>query len=361
MLTSDFDYELPRELIADRPAPRRQDSRLMVVNRATGVISHAQFADLPSLLDPGDLLVKNDSRVLHARLRGVRVPSGGGVELLVLERQEPGYGIASEASFDDWLVMGRPAKKLEPGSRLAFAEGALSAEVIEVREEGLRVVRFHTANLHPWMKDFGEVPLPPYIVQRRKEQGLPPVLPDDASRYQTVYARDSGSVAAPTAGLHFTPEIFGALDARGIQTTSITLHVGAGTFKPVETERAEEHAMHSERFTVSEESAIHINRSLEQHSRVVAVGTTSVRTLESAFDITSGRVIAGTRDTRLYLLPGAAFHVVGAMITNFHLPKSTLLMLVSALAGTELMREAYHQAVSERYRFYSFGDAMLIL
>jgi S-adenosylmethionine:tRNA ribosyltransferase-isomerase len=359
MLTSDFDYELPRELIADHPAPRREDSRLMVVDRARGTIEHARFSDLPSLLNPTDLLVKNDSRVLQARLKGQRIPSGGHVELLVLERVQTAK--SEGLPCDDWVAMARPAKKLDKGSNLTFADGALRAHVIDSKSDGQRIIRFETEDLHPWLEKFGEIPLPPYIIQRRKEQGMPTISPEDAKRYQTVYARDSGSVAAPTAGLHFTPEILDALRLKGVHTTSITLHVGAGTFKPVDSDVAEDHPMHSEHFTISDESAGAINAALKENHRIVAVGTTSVRTLESAFESSTGKVKAGSQDTRLYLLPGADFHVAGAMITNFHLPKSTLLMLVSAFAGAELIRQAYREAVLQKYRFYSYGDAMLLI
>ncbi len=356
MRTDLFDYELPRELIAAEPAARRDESRLLVLERATGRVEHRVFRDIAGLLEPASLMVVNDSRVFPARLHGRRMATGGGVEFLLLDRLPRGEG-----DGDRWRVMCRPAKKLKPGEEVYFAGKRLTVRVLHYAAEGERDVEFSVPDVMPWLDEIGEVPLPPYIVQRRRESGIR--AEDEAAldreRYQTVYARDPGSVAAPTAGLHFTPELLAALEARGIGRTAVTLHVGAGTFKPVEVENVEDHPMHSERFEVSAESAGAVNRARAAGRRIVAVGTTSVRTLESAAD-ESGRVSAGWRDTRLMIAPGYRFRTVDTLITNFHLPRSTLLMLVSAFAGREAVLAAYAEAVREGYRFFSYGDAMLI-
>ncbi|MBA2668969.1 MAG: tRNA preQ1(34) S-adenosylmethionine ribosyltransferase-isomerase QueA [Gemmatimonadetes bacterium] len=364
MRTDLFDYELPRELIAAAPAERREESRLLVLHRGGGGrTEHRRFADIGDYMLPGDLLVVNDSRVLRARLRGVREATGGAVELLLLERMAS----PDMPDFrDSWSAMARPAKRMRVGEELSFGTSpdGLRARVIAEGEGGVRVVEFDTPDMMPWLDRLGEMPLPPYIEQRRKEMALAGERLDvnDAERYQTVYAREGGSVAAPTAGLHFTPELLASLKSRGLQMTSVTLHVGPGTFKPVETESVEDHPMHSERFSITPEAAEAVNAARREGRRVVAVGTTAVRTLESAAGTTdSGLIQPGSCDTRLLITPGYRFRVVDALITNFHLPCSTLLMLVSAMAGHEAVMEAYREAVREQYRFYSYGDAMLIV
>ncbi|MCX7718728.1 MAG: tRNA preQ1(34) S-adenosylmethionine ribosyltransferase-isomerase QueA [Candidatus Sumerlaeaceae bacterium] len=360
MRTDLFDYHLPRELIAAVPAPERDASRLLVLRRDTQTFAHHAFRDLPALLRAGDLLVVNDSRVIRARLHGKRLATGGGVEFLLLERT------GQDAQTDRWLVLCRPARKLKPGETVYFANRRLEAVVLHHRGEGEREVEFRTPDILAWLDELGEVPLPPYILQRRRElaqerRGSQPFdIAADADRYQTVYAREPGSVAAPTAGLHFTPALLDALAAAGIERTAVTLHVGAGTFRPVETEEIEQHRMHVEHFAVSAEAAAAINAARAAGRRVVAVGTTCVRVLESLAAQGEG-IRPGRFDTDLMITPGFAFRAVDALITNFHLPRSTLLMLVSAFAGREFVLRAYEEAVRERYRFYSYGDAMLIL
>ena len=338
MRTDEFDYHLPPELIAQRPADHRDRSRLLVVDRGSGDLAHRHFADLPEYLRAGDTLVVNDSRVLPARLKGTRLASGGAVELLLLQELGP----------DRWLALSRPAKRLRPGDRLAF--GSLAAMVEEEREEGMRVVRFEAGArpLRSWLEEVGELPLPPYIHER----------PADPERYQTVYAREAGSVAAPTAGLHFTPELLSLLGERGVQVAAVTLHVGLGTFRPVHAEEIAGHTMHAEYGVLPAETAAALVATRERGGRVVAVGTTAVRVLESAALV--GQDTAWSGWTDIFIYPGFRFRAVDALITNFHLPRSTLLMLVSAFAGKELIDRAYAVAVAERYRFFSFGDAMLI-
>ncbi|MGI8908926.1 MAG: tRNA preQ1(34) S-adenosylmethionine ribosyltransferase-isomerase QueA [Candidatus Sumerlaeaceae bacterium] len=354
MLTSDFDYTLPLNLIAAEPSAERGGSRLLVLHRTTGAVSHRSFSDLPGYFSPGDVLVLNDSRVLRARICGRRANTSGAVELLLLERASvPGQ------SGDCWSAMARPAKKLKEGERILFGDDALSAEVIGAGHGAERTVCFDVPDILPLLEQYGEMPLPPYIVQRRKELGHSGDT-DDAERYQTVFAREPGSVAAPTAGLHFSPDILDLLRSRGVRIAHVTLHVGAGTFKPVEAEDPSEHPMHAEHYTISPDTADVINLALAERRRIIAVGTTSVRTLESAFDTYTHSVQAGSGSTRLLILPGYNFRVVGALLTNFHLPKSTLLMLVSAFAGREPVLSAYRDAINERYRFYSYGDAMLV-
>jgi len=314
------------------------------------------FENLAGYLHAGDLLVVNNSKVLRARLRGQRATTGGAVELLLLERQP-----ASRPGTDSWLAMARPAKKLQVGERLQFGGGSLVAEVQEVLAEGERVIQFQTPDLLPLLDGIGELPLPPYIIQRRKQTHLDPAAPEDADRYQTVYAQHPGSVAAPTAGLHFTEQILRELCGKGIERAEVTLHVGAGTFKPVEVEDPAVHPMHREYYTVPQQAADAVQRARRDNRRVLAVGTTVVRTLESAYDSTGKSLHTGSRSTNMLILPGYQFQVVGALLTNFHLPRSTLLMLVSAFAGTELIRAAYAEAIREQYRFYSYGDAMLIV
>jgi len=346
MRTEDFDYFLPPELIAQSPVEPRDASRLMVLHRDTGRWEHRLFRDLPEYLRPGDVLVANESRVIPARLYGRKIPTGGKVELLLVSK------------LDEWtwraLVRGH---RIREGTKLGFpASGGfkLVGEVIKVEESGERVVRFRE-EVEPLLEDIGVVPLPPYI--RR------PLA--DAERYQTVYARVSGSVAAPTAGLHFTHGLIRRLQERGVRFAFVTLHIGPATFRPVRTERIEDHVMHSEYCELSEETAELLNEVREEGRRIVAIGTTTVRVLETAALRAGGEGPARLEPfsgwTDLFIYPGFRFRVVDALITNFHLPRSTLLMLVSAFAGRELVLRAYQEAIRQRYRFYSFGDAMLIL
>jgi S-adenosylmethionine:tRNA ribosyltransferase-isomerase len=337
MLTTEFDFELPPERIAQRPAPRGE-SRLLVLDRE-GPERHRQVSDLPELLRAGDLLVLNDTRVIPARLFGRR-PSGGQVEIL----------LTSRVNDREWDALVKPGRRARPGTVLTLDEG-LTAEVTEKEESGRHRLRF-SEPIEPHLDRLGHMPLPPYI-QRADEA-------EDRERYQTVWARQPGAVAAPTAGLHFTREILDALPAAGIATAHVTLHVGLGTFKPVTAERIEDHQMESERWELSEETAEAIRQTRARGGRVVAVGTTVVRTLESAALAGNGEIRAGSGDTRLFITPGFRFQAVDVLLTNFHLPKSTLLMLVSAFAGRERVLAAYEEAIREEYRFYSYGDAMLV-
>ena len=347
--TSAFDYALPPHLIALHPAGQRDESRLLVLDRATGGIAHRRFRDLPEYCAPGDVLVLNETRVLPARLLGTRVPGGGAAEVLLL-RPAPGEAGLDEARSWDALV--RPGAKLKPGRTVHIADD-LEVEVGEVLEDGVRRVRLRTSlTTHDALQRWGRMPLPPYIER--------PVEPADAERYQTVYARAEGSVAAPTAGLHFTPALLAALAERGVQLARIVLHVGVGTFRPVEVEDPREHIMHEEWYDVPAEAARVINQARERGGRVWAVGTTVTRTLESVA-AESGAVVPGAGWTRLFIRPGYRFRVVDRLITNFHLPRSTLLMLVSALGGHEQVMRAYREAVKQEYRFYSYGDAMAVL
>jgi S-adenosylmethionine:tRNA ribosyltransferase-isomerase len=340
--TSDYDFTLPDALVAQAPLPRRDASRLMVVDRAAGTVAHRTFAELAELVPGGDALVVNATRVFRARLLGTRA-SGAPAEVLLLRR-------VGEA--DTYEAMVQPGAKLKPGRRVTVAPD-LSVEVLEATARGTRLVRLLTdGDPLQAVERHGHVPLPPYI---QRADGA-----DDASRYQTVYARASGSVAAPTAGLHFTPELLAAIDARGVRRAEVVLHVGAGTFKPVEVEDPAEHAMHEERFTVPDETAATHAKTRSAGGRVWAVGTTTVRTLESAAD-DAGIVHAGDGETRIFLRPPAKLRAVDALVTNFHLPRSTLIMLVASFAGYDLTMRAYHEAIAERYRFYSYGDAMAIV
>jgi S-adenosylmethionine:tRNA ribosyltransferase-isomerase len=355
--TSDFDFPLPEELIAQTPAPVRDQSRLLVVHRATGEMAHRRFRDLPEYLRPGDLLVLNNSRVIPARLRGTTSPGGGSLEVLLL----------SEAARNDWWVMVKPGKRARVGATITFRtrsgkNAGAQARVIDTNAEGHRRLSFSgTPDIADALDELGEVPLPPYI-RRAESDHLAP----DAERYQTVYAQAAGSVAAPTAGLHFTPELLGLIRQRGVQTFFVTLHVGLATFAPVKVEKLEAHPMHEERFSVAEETARAVAAAQREGRRIVAVGTTTVRVLETLAQ-RDGEVAAGTGRTRLFIHPPHRFRVVDALLTNFHLPRSTLLMLVSAFAapgatcGRDLALAAYAEAVRERYRFFSYGDAMLIL
>lgn len=341
MLKSDFYFELPQELIAQDPLEERSSSRLLVLDKHTGAVSHHVFREVADFLKPGDCLVLNDTKVIPARLLGEREGTGAHVELLLLKRR----------SGDVWETLVRPGKKCRPGTKLTFGDGLLKAEVLETVEEGNRLVRFSYEGIFEEVLDrLGEMPLPPYITHKLQ----------DKNRYQTVYARYEGSAAAPTAGLHFTKELLGQLEEKGIKIAYVTLHVGLGTFRPVKEENVLEHHMHSEHFQVSPETAELINSVKAAGGRVVCVGTTSCRTIESAAD-ESGKVRPCSGDTDIFIYPGYRFKVLDALITNFHLPESTLIMLVSALAGRENVLRAYEEAVRERYRFFSFGDAMLVL
>jgi len=338
--TEAFDYPLPPERIAQEPAEPRDAARLMVIHRTSGRIEHRAFTDLPEYLRPGDLLVMNDTRVLPARLRARR-PTGAQVELLLLRRL-PGPGI--------WEALVKPGRRAVPGNRLLVTGSELTAAVQECLPSGARVIQFEGVSeeaLDTAVAAAGEVPLPPYIHQALA----------DAERYQTIYARATGSVAAPTAGLHFTPRVLDALRARGVATATITLHVGIATFRPVRTETIEAHEMHEECYTVPPETA---KRVAETRGRVIAIGTTTARCLESAAQAPR-QPVPGTASTRLYIRPGFRFQVLGGLLTNFHMPRSTLLILISAFAGCDLIRRAYEEALAHDYRFLSFGDATLIL
>jgi S-adenosylmethionine:tRNA ribosyltransferase-isomerase len=352
MRISDFDFELPEELIAQHPLERRDASRMLVVDRAQRAWRDASFAEFPAELREGDAVVVNNTRVFPARLVGRREPTGGRVELLLVRRREEFQGEA-------WEVLARPARRLEAGARVLFGDGRLTAETIAATEDGAgRVVRFHSrGDFAALLEEFGRMPLPPYI--KRDSEDLASAE-EDRERYQTVYANAPGAIAAPTAGLHFTPQVFETLRARGVRTAEVTLHVGYGTFAPVRADELSEHRVAAERFEISGPAAAEINRTKESGGRVLAVGTTTVRALESAVD-ESGRVRPGRGETGLTITPGYRFRAVDAMLTNFHLPRSSLLVLVGAFAGRELVLGAYRHAVAARYRFYSYGDCMLIL
>ena len=340
MKTKDFDYELPPELIAQTPIERRDASRLLCLDKRTGAFSHHHFYELPDFLQSGDCLILNDSRVLPARLLGQRLPGGGACEvLLLIDRGE-----------NTWECIVRPGKHLRTGAKMRFGDGELTAEVTEVLPDGNRLVRFAYEGIFlEVLERLGKMPLPPYIKEELQ----------DRERYQTVYSRVSGSAAAPTAGLHFTKELLAQLQQEGIDISYVTLHVGLGTFRPVKAENIEDHQMHREIYHINEKTAQEINETKAAGRRIVAVGTTSCRTLESAA-VAPGVVKAGASETGIFIYPGFKFQILDALITNFHLPESTLIMLVSALAGREHILNAYNEAVKEKYRFFSFGDAMLI-
>jgi S-adenosylmethionine:tRNA ribosyltransferase-isomerase len=340
MRTSDFDYDLPPELIAQTPAEPRDSARLLVVDRARGLLDHRVFHELPDILRPGDVLVANNSRVLPARLLGHRAGTGGAVEALLLR----------DLGEDEWMALVRPGRRIRPGETLVFAGGDLVATVLERGEGGERRLRLHAARGTAWdaIHRAGVVPLPPYIHA--------PLA--DPERYQTIYARAEGSVAAPTAGLHFTPNLLERLHERDIALRHVTLHVGAGTFKPLQGEDPAVHTMHAEWAELDAATAADLNAARAQGRRLVAVGTTTVRVLETAARAGELRPFRGWTD--VFIVPGHRFRAVDALITNFHLPRSTLLLLVSAFAGKELIARAYAAAIAQRYRFYSFGDAMLI-
>ena len=336
----DYDYDLPEELIAQDPLEDRSSSRLMVLDRQTGDVEHRHFTDILEYLHPGDCLVINNTKVIPARLFGVKEDTQAKIEVLLLKRKEN----------DIWETLVKPGKKAKPGTKLVFGDGLLTAEVVDVVEEGNRLIQFHYDGIFEEILDqLGQMPLPPYITHQLK----------DKNRYQTVYAKYDGSAAAPTAGLHFTKELLQKVKDMGVDIAEVTLHVGLGTFRPVKVENVLDHHMHSEFYMVSQEAADKINRAKESGHRVIAVGTTSTRTLEAAAD-ENGRLHETSGWTEIFIYPGYQFKVIDALITNFHLPQSTLVMLVSALAGREHVLHAYEIAVKERYRFFSFGDAMLI-
>ncbi len=340
MKTSDFYYDLPKELIAQDPLEDRSSSRLLVLNRRSGEREHRVFRELPDFLNPGDCLVVNDTRVIPARLMGVKEGTGAGIEVLLLKRCEDQM----------WETLVKPGKKARPGARISFGDGLLVGEVLEVVEEGNRRIRFTYEGIFEEILDqLGQMPLPPYITHQLK----------DKNRYQTVYARHEGSAAAPTAGLHFTPELLKEVEEKGVKLAHVTLHVGLGTFRPVKVEDVTQHHMHSEFYWIEEDQARLINETKASGGRVICVGTTSCRTLESAAD-EEGVLHAGSGWTDIFIYPGYRFKMMDALITNFHLPESTLLMLVSAFAGKERVMAAYEEALREGYRFFSFGDAMLI-
>jgi len=346
---SEFDFLLPEALIAQDPAAERGGSRLLAMQRATGLLSHHQFADLPSLLRAGDVLVVNDTRVFPARLIGIRLPGGGAAECFLI-------GPADQP--DTWIALVHPGQRLRQGARMLFESGGrrLNAEVLGQHFHGRRTVRLWTDDGSPVRETIdaiGHIPLPPYI--KRAD------LAADRERYQTVYARERGSIAAPTAGLHFTPQILDLLSARGVERVTVTLHVGYGTFQPVRVDRVEDHRVEAEHYDVTPATAAALNKARREGRRVIAVGTTTTRTLESLAVDASGDVLPGSGETTLFIHPGFRFNVVSGLITNFHLPKSSLLMLVAAFAGTEHVLAAYREAIAERYRFYSYGDAMLIV
>lgn len=344
MFVSEFDYHLPKELIAQEPIEPRDASRLLVVDRKSGEFYDSSFSEITDWLFPGDLMVINNTRVIPARLFGA-LPTGGKIEFLLLRRIAEGI----------WEVLSRPARKVKVGTKVKF--DGFEAVILERQVQGIRVVRFQPEDITPFLKTKGELALPPYIRQKCQE----------TERYQTVYARVPGAVAAPTAGLHFTPELLEKISNKSVQITPITLHAGLGTFRPIKVEQVEEHQLHPEEFEIGRESAEMIDRALEERRRVVCVGTTVVRVLESQAEwkVQSGeyrvRVKPGRGETSLYIYPGYQWKVTGALVTNFHLPKSTLLLLVCALAGRELIMKAYQYAIEKRFRFYSFGDAMLIV
>ena len=341
MNTADFDFHLPEELIAQTPLEKRDASKLLIVNRKTGEFQDRHFHSIIDMLEAGDALVMNDTRVLPARLYGQKEETGGHVELLLLKN----------IAGDEWEVLAKPAKRLKVGTRVSFGDGRLTAIVTEELTHGGRIVRFDYQGIFlEVLESLGEMPLPPYIHEKL----------DDRERYQTVYAKESGSAAAPTAGLHFTKELLTEIQAKGVHLVYLTLHVGLGTFRPVSVDNLDEHEMHSEFYQLSEEAAATLRSVKENGGRVIAVGTTSIRTLETIGSKFDGQIQADSGWTNIFIKPGYQWKVVDAFSTNFHLPKSTLVMLVSAFAGRELVLDAYQHAINEHYRFFSFGDAMFI-
>lgn len=340
MKTSDFYYDLPKELIAQDPLEDRSSSRLLHLSMKDGSIEHRHFTDVLEYLHPGDCLVINDTRVIPARLYGHKEETGALIEILLLKRREN----------DIWECLVKPGKKARPGARIIFGDGILKGEIIDIVDEGNRLIQFHYDGIFEEILDqLGEMPLPPYITHKLK----------DRNRYQTVYAKHDGSAAAPTAGLHFTQELLGEVQKKGVKIAHVTLHVGLGTFRPVKVDDVEQHHMHSEFYVVEEDQAALINDTKKQGGRVISVGTTSCRTLESAAG-EDGILRPGSGWTDIFIYPGYHFKMIDGLITNFHLPESTLMMLVSALAGKDRIMAAYEEAVRERYRFFSFGDAMII-
>lgn len=340
MDVKDFYYDLPQELIAQDPLLDRSGSRLMVLDKYTGEIQHKIFKNIVDYLKPGDCLVVNNTKVIPARLYGVKEGTEAKIEILLLKRREN----------DIWETLVKPGKKCKPGTRISFGEGLLIGEIVDIVEEGNRLIQFHYEGIFEEILDqLGQMPLPPYITHQLQ----------DKNRYQTVYAKYDGSAAAPTAGLHFTPELLEQVKALGVEIAEVTLHVGLGTFRPVKVENVLEHHMHSEFYQIEKSEADKINKAKKEGHRVIAVGTTSTRTLESAAD-EQGMLHETSGWTEIFIYPGYQFKVIDALITNFHLPESTLVMLVSALAGREHVLHAYEEAVKERYRFFSFGDAMFI-
>lgn len=340
LLKSDFYFDLPEELIAQDPLEDRSSSRLLTLDKHSGAVEHHVFKEIIEYLKPGDCLVLNNTKVIPARLLGEREGTGAHVEVLLLKRREG----------DVWETLVKPGKKCKPGTRLVFGDGLLKAEVLETVEEGNRLIHFEYDGIFEEVLDkLGEMPLPPYITHKLQ----------DKNRYQTVYAKYEGSAAAPTAGLHFTKELLKKIEEKGIEIAYVTLHVGLGTFRPVKEENLLNHHMHSEYYQVSEEAAEKINRTKQNGGCIICVGTTSCRTVESAAD-ENGIIHAGCDNTEIFIYPGYKFKILDALITNFHLPESTLVMLVSALAGRERVLAAYEEAICEKYRFFSFGDAMFI-
>ena len=341
MNVKDFYFDLPQELIAQDPLEDRSASRLLVLDKETGEVTHRHFRDIKEYLKPGDCLVINDTKVIPARLLGTKKDTGAKIEVLLLKRRED----------DIWETLVKPGKKARPGAELEFGEGLLKAPVVEVADEGNRLIQFHYDGIFEEILDqLGQMPLPPYITHQLK----------DKNRYQTVYAKHQGSAAAPTAGLHFTKELLTEIKELGVEIAHVTLHVGLGTFRPVKTENVLDHHMHSEFYMVEESEAQKVNKAKTSGGRIICVGTTSCRTIESAAG-EDGLLKAGSGWTEIFIYPGYQFKLLDCLITNFHLPESTLVMLVSALAGRERVLSAYGEAVKERYRFFSFGDAMLVI
>ena len=348
MNIEEFDYELPKELIAQTPMEQRDECRLMVLNRAEGTIEHKHFYDVLDYLKPGDCLVMNDSKVIPARIFGVKEKTGAHIEFLLSKRIDG----------DRWETLVRPGRRLKPGDKVDFGNGKLEAEILEYGKDGTRIVEFHYDGIFmERLEELGSMPLPPYIERPSDEE--------DKDMYQTVYAHYDGSVAAPTAGLHFTKELLKKAQDKGVKLAYVTLHVGIGTFRPVKCENIEDHHMHFEEYFVQPETADIINQTIQEGGRIISVGTTSTRTLESAayLDEKTGKYLvkSGHGNTGIFIYPGYEWKIVNALITNFHLPKSTLIMLVSSLYSREKILEAYNEAVKEKYRFFSYGDAMLII
>ena len=340
MKRQDFYFDLPQELIAQDPLEDRSGSRLLVLDKESGDVSHHTFREIVDYLEPGDCLVLNDTKVIPARLIGSKIGTDAKIEILLLKRKEN----------DIWETLVKPGKKAKPGTKISFGDGLLVGEVVDIVEEGNRLVKFHYEGIFEEILDqLGQMPLPPYITHQL----------EDKNRYQTVYAKHSGSAAAPTAGLHFTPELLEKIEKKGIDIAKVTLHVGLGTFRPVKVDDILEHHMHSEFYRIEQSEADKINRAIETGHRVICVGTTSCRTIESAAD-ENGKLRECSGWTEIFIYPGYQFKVLDCLLTNFHLPESTLIMLVSALAGREHVLAAYEEAVKERYRFFSFGDAMFI-